>query len=117
MTIHIRSMNEYLQAISKAQSEGKLIVVYFYAVWCGPCQKLKPLLDELYDQYRNKLEIYKIDIDQNENIADFSLNLTDERIRSIPTLKFIIEGRVKKILEGYNPKIIKATFNEYSQYK
>ena len=62
--------------------EGKEchILFYFTAKWCGPCQRVKPLLQKISDgSDSEKLEVYMIDIDENEDLA------SEFKIRSVPT--------------------------------
>ena len=44
-------------------------LIDFYATWCGPCKMLAPVLDELAEEYDGKIDIYKIDVDQEEELA------------------------------------------------
>ena len=61
----------------------KPALIDFYAEWCGPCKMLAPVLEEVSDEYAGKVDIYKINVDEEEELASlFS-------IRSIPTLIFI----------------------------
>ena len=103
--------------ITRTDEKGKIINPF----WIGKKEGMHALsgmtIAENYLYVVDRDGVYKIDIDSNEDISDFSLNLTDKRIQSLPTLKFIIEGNVKQIVEGFDEKLIKATFNEYSQYK
>jgi len=56
------------------------LLFYFTASWCGPCQKIKPLLEKISEGVdSSKLEIYMIDIDENDNIA------SEFKIRSVPS--------------------------------
>jgi len=56
------------------------LLFYFTASWCGPCQKIKPLLEKISEGAdSSKLEIYMIDIDENDNIA------SEFKIRSVPS--------------------------------
>ena len=61
----------------------KPALIDFYAEWCGPCKMLAPVLEELSGEYAGKVEIYKVNVDEEEELA----MLFD--IRSIPTLIFI----------------------------
>ena len=56
------------------------LLFYFTAKWCGPCQRIKPLLQKISDgSDSSKLEVYMIDIDENEDLA------TEFKIKSVPT--------------------------------
>ena len=70
------------------------VLVDFYADWCGPCQAIKPVLDELVDDYAGRVDIKKLDIDQNQSLA------VQYGVRSIPTLLLFKDGEVKETLIG-----------------
>ena len=56
------------------------LLFYFTASWCGPCQKIKPLLEKISEGADpDKLEVYMIDIDENDNLA------SEFKIRSVPS--------------------------------
>ena len=57
-------------------------LIDFYAAWCGPCKGLSPVLEELSDEYEGKIDIYKIDVDEEFELASLF------GIRSVPTLIF-----------------------------
>ena len=61
----------------------KPALIDFYAEWCGPCKMLAPVLEEVSDEYAGKVDIYKINVDEEEDLASLF------GIRSIPTLIFI----------------------------
>jgi thioredoxin-like negative regulator of GroEL len=66
------------------------LLFYFTASWCGPCQKIKPLLEKISDGADpSKLEIYMIDIDDNEKIA------SEFKIRSVPSFYLYKEKDLK----------------------
>jgi thioredoxin 1 len=56
------------------------VLVDFYADWCGPCQAMKPILQEVKTQLQDDIKIIKINVDSNQNLA------TTYQVRSIPTL-------------------------------
>ena len=61
----------------------KPALIDFYAEWCGPCKMLAPVLEEVSNEYAGKVDIYKINVDKEEDLASLF------GIRSIPTLIFI----------------------------
>ncbi|MGN0230625.1 MAG: thioredoxin family protein [Muribaculaceae bacterium] len=96
---------DYTKPASEYKFLGKRpAIIDFYAVWCGPCRKLSPTVDELANDYAGKIDFYKVDVDSAEELSK-ALG-----IRSIPMLLFIpVEGKPQSIV-GLYPKseIIKA---------
>jgi len=65
-------------------------LIDFYAGWCGPCKMLAPLLEEVSDEYAGRVDIYKVDVEQEEELAALF------RVRSIPTLVYIpMNGQIR----------------------
>ncbi len=80
------------------------VLVDFWAVWCAPCKMIVPTLEHLAQNYKEKLKVFKINIDDNMKIsAKFG-------IRSIPTLLLFSGGELKETIVGALPqnKIIDA---------
>ena len=76
----------------------KVTLVDFWAEWCGPCQMLGPVVEELAGEYLDKAIVAKLDVDANPNIsAQFG-------VRSIPTLLFFKGGELVKKMVGVQPK-------------
>jgi thioredoxin len=70
-------------------------VIDFYASWCGPCKALSPIIDEVAKQYEGRVDIYKVNVDEEPELAD-AFN-----IRSIPTLYFIpMSGKPRMTIGG-----------------
>ena len=66
----------------------KLVIVDFWATWCGPCRMLSPLLDEVEEEMSDKITVVKVNVDDADEIA------MRYRIMSIPTLLFFKHGQV-----------------------
>jgi thioredoxin len=84
---------------SEWKFEGGLpVVIDFYADWCGPCKMVAPLLEELAEEYKGKIDIYKVDTEDQRELAAMFM------IQSIPSLLFIpMEGQ-PAMAKGAMPK-------------
>ena len=76
----------------------KLIIVDFWATWCGPCRMLSPLLDEIEEEMSDKITVVKVNVDDADEIA------MRYRIMSIPTLLFFKNGQLVDKTVGAMPK-------------
>ncbi|MFA5356011.1 MAG: thioredoxin [Candidatus Omnitrophota bacterium] len=70
------------------------VLVDFWATWCGPCRMIAPIVEELAEEYKDRLKIGKIDIDDNPKTP------TRYGVMSIPTLMFFKQGQVAGQLVG-----------------
>lgn len=75
-----------------------LVLVDFYATWCGPCMMLAPIIDEISEEYKDKVEVVKVNIDDNQELA------IKYNIMSIPTLAIFKEGNLENMLIGLRSK-------------
>lgn len=73
-------------------------LIDFYATWCGPCKRLAPVMEELAEEYAGKVDIYKIDVDSEEELAALF------GVRSIPTLLFVPMNDKPQMAQGALPK-------------
>lgn len=76
----------------------KLSVIDFWAPWCGPCIALGPTIETLAEEYAGKVNIGKVNVDENPNIS------SEYRITSIPCVLFIKNGEVVDKQVGMAPK-------------
>ncbi len=76
----------------------KPAIIDFWAAWCAPCKKLSPILDELAAQYGDEIIIYKVNVDEEKELA------ATFGIRSIPTLLFIPVDGKPQVAQGALPK-------------
>jgi thioredoxin 1 len=75
-----------------------LSMVDFWAVWCGPCRIVAPIVEQLADEYAGKVTVGKLDVDSNQRTA------TQFNVRSIPTILFFKEGKVVDQVIGAVPR-------------
>ena len=86
------------QQFNELKSQNTLLVVDFFATWCGPCKKLSPTLDEVGEEFAGKANIVKVDVDESEALA------VEYGIRSVPTVLFFKGGNVVDKFVGAIPK-------------
>ena len=78
--------------------DSRLVIVDFWAVWCGPCRMLSPLLDEVEEEMADKVTVVKVNVDDADEVA------ARYRIMNIPTLLFIKDGQIVDKTVGAMPK-------------
>lgn len=87
------SSSNYASETSKG-----LVLVDFWAAWCGPCRKMAPMLDEISQEYKGKVKIGKLNVD---NFKQFSI---DNGIQALPTIVVYKDGKEVDRIMGLVPK-------------
>ncbi len=83
--------NNFEQTVLKSDT---LVVVDFWAPWCGPCRKLAPVLEQLQNEFKDSVKFVKIDADKNINTAK------EYGIAALPSILVFKDGIVKEVMVG-----------------
>ena len=75
------------ESFEQAVNSGKLVMVDFWAAWCGPCRMLSPVIDGLDKRYEGKVVIGKVNVDEEQELA------ITNGVMSIPTVVFLKDGK------------------------
>jgi thioredoxin 1 len=86
----------------------KPVLVDFWAPWCAPCRMIAPILDQIATEHADALEIVKVNIDENPEIA------TKYGVLNIPMLNVYVKGEVAKTIVGAKPK--RALLNDLQDF-
>ena len=91
------------QSYQEVIAQGLPVVIDFSATWCGPCKKIAPIIEELAAEYEGKVNIFKCDVDENDELT------SKFGIRNVPTVIFLKGEDVVDKHVGAAPK---STFVE-----
>ncbi len=96
------------QTFTETITGDKPVLVDFWAVWCGPCRMIAPILEEIASEHGDKITIGKLNVDENQQTA------MSHDVMSIPTMIVFQDGVEKKRLVGARPK--KAILEELAEF-
>jgi thioredoxin 1 len=86
------------------KNQDKLMVIDFWATWCGPCKTVGPMISEMSEKFGDKVNIGKCDVEENDDLT------SEFGIRNVPTIVFIKKGKVvDKIVGTVNKAKLEAT--------
>lgn len=87
--------NDFIQEV---ENNNGVVVVDFWATWCGPCKMLTPVIEDLANELSGKVEFVKVNVDENPGVT------SKYKILSIPTVIVFDKGKVVETLVGFRPK-------------
>ena len=76
----------------------KLVLIDFYADWCGPCKMMSPIIDEIAEEIGDKVKVGKVNVDENQELS------MEYEVMSIPTIVILQNGKVKNSFVGVRAK-------------
>jgi len=100
--INVKGLEEFKKEVLTSDLP---VLVDFWAPWCGPCQMMAPVLEELAKKFEGKLKVVKVDTEQSEN-QQLAMSY---QISSIPNMKLFKSGAVAQDFIGFRPE---STFSE-----
>jgi thioredoxin 1 len=98
------SENENLYHVTDGDFDQQVLqsdipaLVDFWAAWCGPCRTVGPIVEELAEEYKGKVKVAKLDVDNNKQVA------SKYGVRGIPTLMLFKDGQIVDQIVGAVPK-------------
>jgi thioredoxin 1 len=85
---------------SQLINSDELVLIDFYATWCGPCQTMAPILKDVKESLGDKLKIIKVDVDKNQAL----MSTPQFQVRGVPTLMLFRNGKMLWRQSGVIPK-------------
>lgn len=89
------------------EAGDKLVVIDFYATWCGPCRLIAPVLETLATEYKDTLVVLKVDVDENEELT------SQYNVSSMPTFVFLKSGKEVHTFSGASEAKLREAIKEH----
>jgi len=95
-------------SLEQVIQNNKLVLLDFWAPWCGPCRMIAPILEQLAEELGSEVQVAKLNVDDNQ------LSAAKYRIQGIPTLKLFHEGKEVQTFVGVQPlQTLKSAIKQY----
>lgn len=94
----MREINLNSNNFNQETDTDKLVLIDFYATWCGPCKMLSPIIAQIADEYADRVKVCKVNVDESQALA------LKYNIMSVPTLIFLKNGEAVKSCVGFRQK-------------
>jgi len=103
--VQVKSKQEFEAKLVEAGD--KLVVIDFFATWCGPCKRIAPILDEIVKQHEGQLVLVKVDVDEIEElVGEYSIEV-------MPTFVFKRKGEHLDTLSGSNEEKLRELIEKH----
>lgn len=93
-SVNIESVKEF----QEFEKDNQTIFVDFWASWCGPCRMVSPFVDQVAEEYKGKLPVLKVEVEDQRELSERF------EILSVPTLVVIKDGEIVDSINGFQPK-------------
>ena len=93
-SVNIESVKEF----QELEENNQTIFVDFWASWCGPCRMVSPFVDQVAEEYKGKLPVLKVEVEDQRELSERF------EILSVPTLAVIKDGEIVDSINGFQPK-------------
>lgn len=105
MLLSVKNKEDFSNYLKSAGR--KLVVIDFYATWCGPCKKIEGFVEELANAHKDEVVVLKVNVDECEEVA------TDFNVSSMPQFFFIRDGKVVESLSGASNEKFHECFKKH----
>ncbi|KAJ9654379.1 thioredoxin trx1 [Neophaeococcomyces mojaviensis] len=104
----LHSKHSFNTSVVEASKSGKIVVIDYFATWCGPCKVIAPKIVEMSQEakYSDKVDFVKIDVDQVSDVA------AEQGIRAMPTFAIFKDGEKVDEVVGANERAIRSALDK-----